>query len=172
MLVRMWRLFQNGMYFWAHFRSSGKFSRGKDRQKLTTSETQGTGLKESTSNYVFNIEFVLKWMIYTLYVIGIFIINCSLSNKGFINAKINPLSSVKSKTSCNNLIFSVDFFICHYQQHLQSALLNTETGSYPHFLTAKWSDFISSWMRWYGLLNYETIYSCPAVWYSDDWDGQ
>jgi len=44
----------------ANFRSSGKFSHGKDLQKLIRSETPGTGLKESLSNYVFNIEFVLK----------------------------------------------------------------------------------------------------------------
>jgi len=39
----------------ANFRSSGKFSRGKDRQKWITSETPGTGLMESPSNYFLNI---------------------------------------------------------------------------------------------------------------------
>jgi len=69
-------------------RSSGKFWRGKDRQKWITSETPGTGVKEIPSNYVFNIEFILKWMISPLCVIGIFIFCCLLSKKGFTSAKI------------------------------------------------------------------------------------
>jgi len=82
-------------------------------------------------------EFVLKWMISPLCVIGIFIFCCSLSKNGFTNAKIQSSSSAISKKSCNNLIFSVHFLNCQYQQHLQSAPLNTEGGSHPHFLTAK-----------------------------------
>jgi len=129
----------------ANFRSSGKFSRGKDRQKWIASETPGTGLKESPSNYVFNIEFVLMWMISPLCVIGIFIFCCSLSKNGFTNANIQSSSAI-SKKSCNNLIFSVHFLNCKYQQHLQSAILYTETGSHSHFLIAKWTILTSSWM--------------------------
>jgi len=132
----------------ANFRNSGKFSHGKDRQKWITSETPGSGLKESHSNYVFNIEFVLKWMISPLCVIGIFIFCCSLSKNGFTNAKIQSSSSAISKKSCKNLIFSVHFLNCKYQQHLQSATLYTETGSHPHFLTGKWTVLTSSWMHW------------------------
>jgi len=64
---------------------------------LATTETPGTGLKESPANYryVFTIEFVLKWMIFTLYAIGIFIFCCLLSKNGFINAKIQSSSSAK-----------------------------------------------------------------------------
>ena len=123
----------------ANFRSSGKFSRGKDRQKWITSETPGTGLKESPSNYVFNIEFVFKWMISPLCVIDIFIFCCSLSKNGFTNAKIQSSSAI-SKKSCS--IFSVHFLNCKYQQHLQFATLYTETGSQLHFLIAKSFNFI------------------------------
>jgi len=131
----------------ANFRSSGVFSHGKNRQKWITSETPGTGLKESPSNYVFNVEFVLKWMISPLCVIGIFIFCCSLSKNGFTNAKIQSSSAI-SKKSCKNLIFFVHFINCKYQQNLQSATLYTEAESHPHFLIAKWTVLTSSWMHW------------------------
>jgi len=54
------------------------------------------GLKESPSNYVFNIEFVLKRMISTLYVIGIFIFYCSSKN-GFIMQKFSLLLQQNQK---------------------------------------------------------------------------
>ena len=132
-------------------RSSGKFSRGKDRQKWITSETTASRLKKSFK-LRFQYWIYLKWMISPLSVIGIFIFCCSQSKNGFTNAKIQSSLAI-SKKSCNNLIFSVHFLNCQYQQHLQSAPFNTETGSHPHFLTSKWTVLTSSWMHWYDLLS-------------------
>ena len=125
----------------AHFRSSGKFWRGKDRQKWITSETPGTGLKESPSTYVLNVEFVLKWMISPSCVIGIFIFSCSLSKNGVTNAKIQSSSTAISKLPCNNLIFSADFLNCKYQQHLQSATLYTENWLTSSFSNCEMNTF-------------------------------
>jgi len=77
-----------------------------------------------------NIDFVFNWMISNCMLFGIFIIFCSLSKNGLLNAKIQfsslakwPKSCKISNDPCNNLIFSVNFLNCHYQQHLESAPL-------------------------------------------------
>ena len=98
--------------FWANFLSSGKFSHGNDRQKLIMSETFGT--EESSWNFVFNDEFVLKSISSICILLGNFIIFCSLSENGFVKASMQYSSLTKSwkrlsNDSCNNLIFSVYF---------------------------------------------------------------
>jgi len=130
----------------ANFRSSGKFWRRKDRQKWITSETPGTGLKESPSNYFLNIEFVFKWIISPLRVIGIFIFFCSLSKNGVTNVKIQSSSSAISKKSCNINLFSafsqlqksnapsICYFI--YGNWLTSSFSNCEMNSFNFILNA------------------------------------
>jgi len=142
----------------ANFRSSGKFRRGKDLQKWITSETPETGLKESPSNYVFNIEFVLKRMISPSYVIGIFIFCCSLSKNGFTNAKIQSSSSAISKTSCNSSLFSafsqlqistatsICYFI--YGNWLTSSFSKCEINSF-NFISNALIRFITVGNNWF-----------------------
>ena len=83
-------------------------------QRNTTGEVATVpGTEESASNFVFNIKFVFRSR-RSIYVLrGIFFICLSLSENGFINAKIwsSLTKSQKrlSNESCNNLIFIVYF---------------------------------------------------------------
>lgn len=79
---------------WANFLSSGKFSQGNDRQNLIMSEASGT--EESSSNFIFNDEFVFKSISSICILLGIFIIFCSLSENGFIKASMQFSSLAKS----------------------------------------------------------------------------
>ena len=57
----------------------------------------------STSAFrVLNIDFVSNWMISNCMLFGFFIIFCSLSKNGLLNAKIQFSSLAKSPKSCKN----------------------------------------------------------------------
>ena len=118
----------------SEFLNSGKFSQGKDRQKLITSQVPGS--EKSASNFVFNIKFVLKSRRYIYILLCIFLIFCSLSENGFVqSSSLAKLQKRFSNESRNNLTF-----IEHFRTLPMSAAQSICSFKHGDMLISSFSD--------------------------------
>ena len=105
---------------------------------------------ESASNLICNITFALKSRSSINILLDTSIIFLSLSENGFLIAKMQSSSLANpqkqfSNGSCNNFILIVHFLKLPLSAAHSICSLSTETSWYQHFLTVKGRVLISSW---------------------------